>query len=490
MKKIIEMSNTEAKDFFLKSSSYFNMALPEYFDFSSLLEDVDNKINNNTLISLQTTKPENIPNINFEINHNKDSKYAWRKFQMIHPALYINLVNIITQKNNWNTIIKRINEFKNNKNIICCSDLIESSSKKKDQGATINSWWNNFEQESIKMSLEFNWIGVTDITNCYGSIYTHSISWALHGIETAKTNKNNKKLIGNNIDQAIRCMNHGQTNGIPQGSTLMDFIAEIILGYGDTLISSAIKESDITSKEQYKILRYRDDYRIFTNSETTLNKILKILSEQLSKLNFKMNTNKTIISDDVISNSIKYDKIESLYLNLKQQKTIQKKLLLIRDFSKKHVNTGTLKKLLIELYKNDIEKIKNKSEDNIELISIVVDLMFKNSAIYPIAITILSKLLSFETDNTNIIQNIERKFSILPNTDYLSIWLQRITITYNKNKKFNSPICNKIYNKNTKIWNSDWINLDINENLILNEEIIDKLSPVIPSLTLDIFDRY
>lgn len=142
------------------------------------------------------------------------------------------------------------------------------------------------------------------------------------------------------------------------------------------------------------------------------------------------------------------------------------------------------------MYKNDIEKIKNKREDNIELISIVVDLMFKNSAIYPIAITILSKLLSFETDNTNIIQNIERKFSILPNTDYLSIWLQRITITYNKNKKFNSPICNKIYNKNTKIWNSDWINLDINENLILNEEIIDKLSPVIPSLTLDIFDRY
>ena len=53
MKKIIEMSNTEAKEFFLKSSSYFNMALPEYFDFSNLLEDVDKKINNKTLNSLQ-----------------------------------------------------------------------------------------------------------------------------------------------------------------------------------------------------------------------------------------------------------------------------------------------------------------------------------------------------------------------------------------------------------------------------------------------------
>lgn len=52
MKKIIEMSNIEAKEFFLKSSSYFNMALPEYFDFTSLLEDVDKKINNNKLSSL------------------------------------------------------------------------------------------------------------------------------------------------------------------------------------------------------------------------------------------------------------------------------------------------------------------------------------------------------------------------------------------------------------------------------------------------------
>lgn len=48
----------------------------------------------------------------------------------------------------------------------------------------------------------------------------------------------------------------------------------------------------------------------------------------------------------------------------------------------------------------------------------------------------------------------------------------------------------KIYNKNIKIWNFDWINLDINENLILNKEIIDKLSLIILSHTLDIFEKY
>ncbi len=45
----------------------------------------------------------------------------------------------------------------------------------------------------------------------------------------------------------------------------MDFIAEIVLGYADTLITTEIKAAKILD---YKILRYRDDYRIFVNSPT------------------------------------------------------------------------------------------------------------------------------------------------------------------------------------------------------------------------------
>ena len=36
-------------------------------------------------------------------------------------------------------------------------------------------------------------------------------------------------------------MTYGQTNGIPQGSSLMDFIAEIILGYADTQLVKKLK---------------------------------------------------------------------------------------------------------------------------------------------------------------------------------------------------------------------------------------------------------
>jgi hypothetical protein len=43
----------------------------------------------------------------------------------------------------------------------------------------------------------------------------------------AKRNRSDKKSIGNIIDTAMQGMNYGQTNGIPQGSVLMDFIAEM-----------------------------------------------------------------------------------------------------------------------------------------------------------------------------------------------------------------------------------------------------------------------
>ena len=350
------------------------------------------------------------------------------------------------------------------------------------------NWWNNVEQKSIELSLKYNWIGITDITDCYGSIYTHSIAWALHGISTAKINRK-ETLIGNAIDKKIRNMTYGQTNGIPQGSLLMDFIAEIVLGYGDLLLTEIKEKKKI---EDYTILRYRDDYRIFTKDELTLNKILKLLSENLSTLNFKMNTQKTTISNDVISKSIKRDKIEALDLNLNSDISIQKKLLVIREFANKNPNSGSLKTMLVDFYKETIEKLKKKRNDNKEIISIIVDLMYNNPNLYQICVIILSKLLSFENKSNKefIIKCIEEKFSKLPNTDYLSIWLQRITLTYNAKRQFNSKICKIIYDSTAKLWNSSWLNIDINEELIVDKLLIKELTPVISSKELDIFDDY
>lgn len=88
------------------------------------------------------------------------------------------------------------------------------------QKAQILAWWENIEQHSIELSLDYEYLIETDITNCYGALYTHSIAWALHTKDVAKQQRR-ENLIGNIIDKYIRAMRYGQTNGIPQGSVLM-----------------------------------------------------------------------------------------------------------------------------------------------------------------------------------------------------------------------------------------------------------------------------
>ena len=50
-------------------------------------------------------------------------------------------------------------------------------------------------------------------------------------------------MIGNAIDRRIQDMRGGQTNGIPQGSVLMDFVAEMVLGYIDFKLSEKIERA-------------------------------------------------------------------------------------------------------------------------------------------------------------------------------------------------------------------------------------------------------
>jgi RNA-directed DNA polymerase len=80
-------------------------------------------------------------------------------------------------------------------------------------------------------------------SDCYGSLYTHSISWALHGLEDSKNRKGKNPLLGDKIDFHIRAGRYGQTNGISQGSVLMNFVAEVVLGYVDEQINIALAKS-------------------------------------------------------------------------------------------------------------------------------------------------------------------------------------------------------------------------------------------------------
>lgn len=514
--KVTEMSAEDARDFFLRAKCYSTIDLPKYFDFKTLLDNLAKEMEGKDFDKdIQNEDPsKKYSDVNYIFYQNKDGNLAWRKFELIHPVIYIHLVNTITEANNWQTIIQRFNIFKTD-NIECLSIPRNPSNSSSFAADSVTNWWKQIVLRSIDLSLEYDWLANTDITDCYGSLYTHSIAWALHNVKTAKSNQSNS-LIGNHIDCLIRMMTYGQTNGIPQGSILMDFIAEIVLGYADMLLAlrlsgKIVNEDETVSAtsgllvEDYKILRYRDDYRIFTKTKEDAVKILKELSVILSKLNFKLNTQKTFISQELINDSIKPDK---LYWNRAKQesKTLQNDLLLIHNLAKEHQNSGSVK-VALTTFIDKITPLRMLKVQNLKtLVAILVDIAAQNSNVYAQVVVAIGKILSYESEQTEkqaIFQLVVNKLCKLPNSCFLFIWLQRLTLkgNYDISKCENNPfdkekLCQVYGQKNNKgIWNVKWLKGPFQKavaiNWIIKDSVLDSMPEVPDDDEVKLFvDRY
>ena len=70
-----EETNEEAKEFFLKSTSYNGLDLPPYFVFDKLLKSIDKIINNEKLSGFCCEKPNTFENVNYTLFNNKNGKY-------------------------------------------------------------------------------------------------------------------------------------------------------------------------------------------------------------------------------------------------------------------------------------------------------------------------------------------------------------------------------------------------------------------------------
>jgi RNA-directed DNA polymerase len=473
MKTVLDLTEAEVKAFFLKERSYRSFELPEYFSFQKLLDSLAKELSGKNLKESTTAvKPKDIEGVNYTLHNNKDGKYAWRPFQLIHPAMYVFLVEEITKADNWKLIQDKFKEFSANEKIECHSLPVTEVNQ-------IYAWWQMVEQRSITLALEFNHLLHLDITDCYGSLYTHSITWALHTIEESKKpeNRDNSNLIGVSIDKHLQAMSYGQTNGIPQCSALMDFIAEIVLGFGDLLLTDELNKIGIVD---YKIIRYRDDYRIFTNSVQDSSEIAKVLSEVLMKLNFKINSSKTNSTDDLVLGSLKQDKVHWIY-NKRKTDNVQQWLIQLFVLGKEYPNSGSL----FTETKHFLEwlQAKESSKDGLQLdninvlISILVNLAYNNPRLFELVTASLSFIISKIEDKNEqkeIILKIKRKFSQLPNTNYLNVWLQRLTLKIDPSISYSGKLCEKVTDKNIAIWNSDWLNAKFKKIVEETEIIIEE----------------
>ncbi|MEW6620749.1 MAG: RNA-directed DNA polymerase [bacterium] len=493
MKRLIDLTNEEAKKHFLKGSSYFNADIPDYISFDQILSDVDTILNGRHYLEFKVANPNDYSGVNYSFISNKDGKFAWRPLELIHPVIYVSLVNVICDPDNWKFITNRIAEFEDGV-VYCCSAPVMSLDDQKDVAKQITSWWQCVEQQSLIYSLEFSHLLHTDVIDCYASLYTHSISWALHGIKTAKAKKNDNSLLGNIIDSHIRAGRYGQTNGISQGPVLMDFVAEIVLGFIDKQINDSLCGST-----DFRILRYRDDYRIFTNSDERAEEILKIISDNLRPVGMKVGVSKTYLTKNVIEGAIKPDKLAGIDLQdlgLDNAKTIQKQLLRLHKFGQQFPNSGTLRRLVSEFH----TKITKQTEapDDLEVqVAIAVDIGFISPDTFPAIAGILSHLIALapQRDKTKLWTKVHNKMSRVPYNGYLEIWLQRITQPKSVGISFssNEVICKIVNGENPKLWVNDWISSEklksaLNVSKIVVGSVYDA-SEVVQPEEIEIFKK-
>jgi hypothetical protein len=508
---LCEGNGDRVRELLLQSNWYSTVELPEYFSFATALSNsfgaADSCYVNlgleNTLKLIKRARGSS--DCNYDIVHNKDGHFAWRALTLIHPFIYASLVRLITDQENWNTIRVRFEQFSQFTNIECTSLPVIPLGESKLSGAQISNWYNRFEKRSVELSARYPFVLKTDILNCYPSIYTHTIAWAIHGKEMAKCKRNKPTLLGNAIDSHLQAMNSGQTNGIRQGSVLMDLVAEMVLGYADLELGTHLKDANV-SGDTYHILRYRDDYHIFCADQKTLGLIQLALVRVLRDLNLSLNPAKTIVSDDPITVVVKADKMAWLERGNNVSLSIPKYLHLLYRHAQRYPNTGSIvtglhqidQRLRVELE----EGIWDFRETEIT-IALAVNFAIRNPKCIAIVASIISQLCEDNICNGNMEKTIEMlslQFSRYPKNELLSLWLQRIVVrSLGKYASLNSssvltalvastddPLSYRPNGCTRQLWDCEWL-LDAMHDQCpdLGELIKDYVS----GLTVDLIDR-
>lgn len=124
-----------------------------------------------------------------------------------------------------------------------------------------------------------------DISTCFPSIYTHSISWALAGKKQAKNKAGLDSCWYNQIDKACQDVKCGETHGLLIGPHASNLVSELIL----TVVDKKLYE------QGYRYARNIDDYDCYVDSYERAECFLRDLETALREFDLQLNHKKTKI---------------------------------------------------------------------------------------------------------------------------------------------------------------------------------------------------
>ncbi len=146
-------------------------------------------------------------------------------------------------------------------------------------------------REFIRLEKRFEVLRQIDISKCFYSIYTHSITWAAKSKEFAKKNKGAHSF-ESSFDSLMQRSNYNETNGIVVGPEFSRIFSEVILQDVDRRVQASLVSDSLFEGQHYAIRRYVDDYSIFASSSETIDRIDKLLRSELLKYKLYINESK------------------------------------------------------------------------------------------------------------------------------------------------------------------------------------------------------
>lgn len=143
-------------------------------------------------------------------------------------------------------------------------------------------------QRRVESRIGAKYVLKADIQNFYPSIYTHSISWALHTKAFAKANPL-APILGNAIDKYVRQGQSNQTVGIPIGPDTSRVIAEVLLARIEQRLAAMLPG--------VRVYRFLDDFEFACKATSEIDRALGAIEEALSDFELSTNARKTVVQD-------------------------------------------------------------------------------------------------------------------------------------------------------------------------------------------------
>lgn len=139
----------------------------------------------------------------------------------------------------------------------------------------------------------FSQMWVIDVANCFDTIYTHTISWAVKNKEFVKNHVRHSNQFCQKIDTVMQRSNNNETNGVPVGAEFSRVFSEILFQDIDLKVEKDLEsKQNIFLGDDYEVVRYVDDYLIFAKDKNNAKKVYDAIEDNLSAYNLYLSESK------------------------------------------------------------------------------------------------------------------------------------------------------------------------------------------------------